>query len=176
MWQWVRDKADFLLGEREGKIKDSGAGRQSGKKSLSDMEKKKDLGGLWVAEQGHKAIVEMTENSDFVACKSKSSSGGLYPSMLTVGSVLDNTYFKVSVRSPETTWKNWVSSKSTYKTYSGKMEKSSWTSLVQCILGLTITVLKEGREKCHHKSLHKDKALMFYSFILSVSNISTVFC
>lgn len=95
-------ETDFLLGEREGKIKDSGAGRQSGKKSLSDMEKRKDLGDLWVAEQGRKAIVETTEISDFVTCKSKSSSGSLYPSLLTVGSVLDSTYFKVSVRNPKT--------------------------------------------------------------------------
>lgn len=67
MWQWVRDKADFLLGERERKIKDSGVGRQSGKKSLSDREKKEDLGDLWVAEQGHKTIVETIESSFF--CK-----------------------------------------------------------------------------------------------------------
>lgn len=67
------------------------------------MENKKDLGYLWMSEQGCKVIAETIENSDFVICKSKSFSGRLYPSLLTVGSVLENTYFKVSVRTPKTT-------------------------------------------------------------------------
>lgn len=41
------------------------------------MERKKNLGDLGMAEQGSNAIVKMTENSDFVICKSKSSPRGL---------------------------------------------------------------------------------------------------
>lgn len=60
-----------------------------------------------MAEQGSNDTVEMTENSDFVICKSsllfKLSPRGLYALLLAVGSVLDDIYFKVSGRSPKTT-------------------------------------------------------------------------
>lgn len=56
-----------------------------------------------MAEQGSNDTIKMkSENSDFLISKSKSSFRDLYPSLLAVGNVLDNTYFKVSGRSPRT--------------------------------------------------------------------------
>lgn len=71
---------NVAVSQRQGRFSPRGKGgnvkdwcrEQSETKSLSDVEKKKGIGGLWVAEQGSNAIVKMTENSDFVACKSKS--------------------------------------------------------------------------------------------------------
>lgn len=54
-----------------------------------------------MAEKGSNDTIKMkSENSDFLISKSKSSPRDLHPSLLAVGSVLDNTYFKVSGRSP----------------------------------------------------------------------------
>lgn len=81
------DKADFLLGGREWKIKDFSVGRQPGKKNLQGLEEKNSK-DLWVAEWECIVIAERTENSDFVAWKSQPSSGGLYFSLLTLGRVI----------------------------------------------------------------------------------------
>lgn len=81
------DQADFLLGGREWKIKDSSAGRQPGKKNLWGVEEKNSK-DLWVAEWKRIVTAERTENSDFVAWKSKPSSGGLDVSLLTIRRVV----------------------------------------------------------------------------------------
>lgn len=62
-------------------------GRQAGKKNVWGLEEKNSK-DLWVAEWERIVAAERTENSDFVAWKSKPSSGGLDFSLLTIRRVV----------------------------------------------------------------------------------------